>query len=276
MAQVTLSGDPDWLAVDAHGVWVQRNSGELALVDPETNEVAGSAHLGATQLCSGIGASYGAIWTCVGSDVVRLNPETFEVVAQLAIKKQAVQGHLVGGFDRVWVLTSDGSHLVGIDPATNEVATEFDLPARCTDVTLGDNALWLPCKVDDRVLKVDPASGEVLLDLALDNPISVAVDTDVWLGTATSTMQLDPATGEVLLESHAGSAPDGAVALDPDSVWVRNGEDFLIRLDRKTGERTQQITADDLTSGGDMLVIDGEVWTTAYDDQLLLRIDPAA
>ena len=187
-----------------------------------------------------------------------------------------MQGHLVGGFDRVWVLTSDGSNLVGIDPATNEVATEFELPARCTDVTLGVDALWLPCNVDDRVLKVDPTAGDVLLDLAIDNPISVAVDDDVWLGTATTTVQLDPATGEVLLEGDAGSAPDGGVALDDDSVWVRNGEDFLIRLDRETGERTQQITAQNLTSGGDILVLDGEVWTTAYDDQLLFRIDASA
>lgn len=273
-AQLTLPGDPDWLAVDEHGLWVQRASGELTLVDPATNEVAGSVDLGTTELCSGLGASYGAIWTCVGPDVVRVDPETFEVVARLGVNKQAVQGHLVGGFDRVWVLTSDGSGLVGIDPATNEVATEFELPARCSDVSLGEDALWLPCEVDDRVLKVDAGSGEVLLDVAVDNPSSVAVDTDVWVGTSTTTVQLDPETGEVLLEADAGTAPDGGVALDAGWVWVRSGDEFLVRLDRKTGKRVQQITAPDLTSGGDMLVLDGEVWTTAYDDQYLFRIDP--
>ena len=276
IAQLTLPGDPDWLAVDEHGVWVQRNSGELAVVDPATNEVSGSVNVGDPELCAGIGASYGAVWTCVASDVVRVDPETLEVVARLPVKKQAVQGHLVGGFDRVWVLTSDGSKLVGIDPATNQVATEFELPARGNDVTLSDDALWVPCRVDDRVLKVDPTSGEVLLDLAIDNPMAVAVDDDVWVGTATTTLQLDPATGEVLLEGDAGSSPDGGLALDADSVWVRNGEDFLIRLDRDTGERVQQITAEDLTSGGDLLVLDGEVWTTSYDDQLLFRIDASA
>jgi streptogramin lyase len=276
VARLTLPGDPDWLAVDEHGIWVQRASGELTLIDPTTNEVAGSVNVGTTDLCSGLGASYGAIWTCVGPDVARVDPETFEVVAQLAVKKQAVQGHLVGGFDRVWVLTSDGSSLIGIDPATNEVATEFELPARCTDVSLAKDALWLPCNVDDRVLKVDPISGDVLLDLAVDNPLSVAVDTDVWVGTATTTVQLDPATGKVLLEADAGAAPDGGVALDADSVWVRNGTDFLVRLDRESGQRVQQVTAADLTSGGDLLVLDDEIWTTAYDDQYLFRIDPSA
>ena len=274
VAQLTLAGDPDWLAADEHGVWVQRASGEITLIDPATSEEAGSVSVGPMDLCSGLGASYGAIWTCVGSDVARIDPETFEVVAQLAVNKQAVQGHLVGGFDRVWVLTSDGSGLVGIDPATNQVETEFELPARCSDVSLGEDALWLPCRVDDRVLKVDPLSGEVLLDLAVDNPTFVAVDGDVWVGTSTATKRLDPETGEVLVEAGAGA--DGGVALDGDSVWVRNLEEFLVRLDRETGERVQEITATDLTSPGDLLVLEGEVWTTAYDDQLLFRIDGSA
>ena len=30
---------------------------------------------------------------------------------------------------------------------------------------------------------------------------------------------------------------EGALALDEDTVWVRNAEDFLIEVDRATGER---------------------------------------
>jgi outer membrane protein assembly factor BamB len=268
--QLTLPGDPDWFAVDDHGVWVQRGSGELALVDPETSEVTGSGDLGDNELCQGIGASYGAVWTCLGSDVIRVDASTFEVVARFKVKKQATQGNLVGAFDRVWVLTSDGSNLVGIDPTTNEVATEFELPARCSDVTVGDGVLWLPCNIDDRVIKLDPTTGEVLLDAEVPNPLEVAVDSEVWVGTAATTVKLDPETGEVLLEADAGAA-DGGIALDDDSVWVHNADDFVVELDRATGDRVHQITAD-VTSGGDMMVLDGELWVTAYDDQLLFRI----
>lgn len=271
--RITLDGGPDWLAVDRRGVWVLRDSGELTLVDPQTNEVADAVDLGDLNLCSGLGAAFDSIWTCLGSDVVRVDPKSLEVVNRFAVHKQAAQGHLVGGFSRVWVLTSDGSSMVGIDPATNEVATEFELPARCSDVTLGSDALWLTCAIDDRVLKVDPSSGKVLLDIAIDNPVAVAVDTDVWVGAATITMQLDPATGEIQQEVDAGASPNGGVALDADSVWVRNGTDFLIQIDRKTGARVQHVTAD-VTSGGDVLVVRGEVWTTAFDDDELFRLDP--
>jgi streptogramin lyase len=172
------------------------------------------------------------------------------------------------------VLTGDGSTLVGIDPATNEVATEIVLGARCVDVALAEDGLWLPCQIDDRVLKVDPASETVVLDVGVPNPMSIAVDDDVWVGTTGSTVQLDPSDGAVLREADAGTGAEGRVALDEDSVWVRSVEEFLTRVDRTSGEVVQRFTAE-VTSGGDVMTLDGEVWVTAYDDQLLLRLDPS-
>ena len=48
VAKLTLTGDPDWLAADEHGLWVFRQSGEFTLVDPTTNEVAGTVSVGDT------------------------------------------------------------------------------------------------------------------------------------------------------------------------------------------------------------------------------------
>jgi streptogramin lyase len=275
VAQLTLPGDPDWLASDDNGVWVQRGSGEVALVDPATNELAFAVPLGDIDLCQGIGASFGSGWACRRSDVVRIDPATREVVATLAVGKQAGQGHLVGGFGRVWVLTGDGSTLVGIDAATEEVAVEVELGARCVDVALSADAVWLPCLVDDRVLKVDPASGEVVLDVDIPNAMSIAADDEVWVGTAGSTVQVDPTDGGVLREVDAGTGAEGRIAIDADSVWVRSAEEFLIRVDRVSAEVVQRFSAD-VTSGGDVLARDGEVWVTAYDDQVLFRLAPGA
>lgn len=272
-ARLALPGGPDWMAADDRGVWVKHDSGELLLLDPETQQELGSVDV-SDDLCQGIGASYGAIWTCSGSDVVKVDPGSLEVEATFPVKKQAVQGHLVGAFDRVWVLTSDGSSLVGLDPVADEVALEVALPARCTDVAAGEAGLWLPCAVDDRVLQLDPTSGEVLQDLPVDNPVGIAVDADVWVATATSTVRLDPGSGAVLAEVDVGAAPDGSVMSDDESVWVRNGEDFLFRIDRDSETRAEQFTAD-VTSGGDVLVVDGLIWTTAFDDAALFVIDPA-
>jgi streptogramin lyase len=274
VAELALPGDPDWLAADDSGVWVQRGSGELTLIDPATNEVVFASDVGEIELCQGVGASFGSGWTCLRSDVVRVDPSTRKVVARVAVRKQAQQGHLVGAFDHVWVLTGDGSTLAGIDPKTNRVAVKFELPARALDVTASADALWLPCRIDDRVLKVDPRTGEVLLDVEVANPVAVAADeTEVWVGTATDSQRLDPETGEVLTHADAAAEPEGRLALDDDSLWVRNTEDFLIQVDRSSGARIRQFSAD-VTSGGDVMALDGDVWITAYDDQVLFRIQP--
>jgi streptogramin lyase len=275
VAQLTLAGEPDWLTLDdeGRGIWTQQSSNEITLIDPETDEVVNVVEAGDANLCSGIGSSYGGVWTCAGGDLLRIDPVSFTVVSRLAVRKQAVQGHLVGGFGRVWVLTSDGSTLVGVDPTTNRVDQSYDLPARCTDVTLAEDALWLPCRIDDKVIKVDPATGEVLLELDVDNPVVVAVDGDVWVGTALETEHLDPTTGEVLGVLAGGAEPDGDVEVDADSVWVRNGDDFLLQFDRETGDLVRHVQAD-VTSGGDMLLVDGDVWISANDDHTLFHLDP--
>ena len=275
VAKLTLPGDPDWLAADDSGVWVQLGSGELTLIDPATNDVAMSVDVGDIKLCQGVGASFGSGWTCLSSDVVRVDPTTEKVVARLPMHKQAQQGHLVGAFDHVWVLTGDGSTLAGIDPETDQVAVEYDLPARALDIAASGDALWLPCRLDDRVLKVDPRTGEVLLDVEVANPVAVAADdTDIWVGTVSDSQRLDPETGEVLAVAEAAAEPEGRLALDDDSLWVRNTADFLIRVDRDSGQRTGQFTAAGVTSGGDVMALDGDVWVTAYDDQLMFRIRP--
>ncbi|MBF4770396.1 hypothetical protein ISU10_21685 [Nocardioides agariphilus] len=275
VATLTLPGDPDWLAADNHGLWVFRQSGELTLVDPARSAVAGTVATGETELCSGLGASFGSVWTCQGSDVLRVDPEAMAVVGRYQVKKQAAQGHLVGAFGHVWVLTSDGSSLVGIDPETNEVDVQHDLPARGSDVAASEDALWLPCRIDDRVLKIDPASGEVLLDVEVANPVSVATgEGEVWVATASDTRRLDPTSGQILRTADAPAGSEGGIVVGEDRVWVRNAEDFLFEVDRATGERVGQVTAEGLTSSGDLLLLHGDLWVASYDDQVLFRLDP--
>ena len=91
VAQLTLNGDPDWLVADEHGLWVFRQSGELTLVDPATNEVAGTVSLGETNLCSGIGASFDSVWTCKVGDVLRVDPDAMEITHRFKVRKQAAR-----------------------------------------------------------------------------------------------------------------------------------------------------------------------------------------
>jgi outer membrane protein assembly factor BamB len=188
------------------------------------------------------------------------------------LHKEYAQGHIPAAFGRFWVLESDGSRLTGLDPGTGKVVSRFELPARGWDMAAGPDGLWVACKIDGQVLKVDPDTGEVLLTASVRNPEYVAVGDQVWVAGATETFQIDPESGAVLATFAGGGEPVGDLALDDRYVWVRNADDFLIRIDQSTGEVVKYTS--DLTHGGSLGVAGGDVWVAADDDQTLLRLHP--
>ncbi|PZF81188.1 hypothetical protein C1I92_22335 [Jiangella anatolica] len=272
-ARLVMPGGPDWLVADTAGVWVKRDSGYVDLVDPATTEVVRSVEVGG-DLCQGIGAGFGAIWTCSGTDVVRVDPQSGEVTARLPLNKAFEQGNLATGFDRLWVLIGDGSTLAGVDPASGTVTTTVDLGVRGTDLGVGAAGLWVASKPDDTVVRVDPDRAEVMVEVGdIDSPVAVSVTDEVWIGAAASTVRLDPATGEPVTTSPIGTGGYGGLAVTRDAVWVRSPNRFLVRLDPSDGRAVEGFTAD-TPSGGSVLVAFGSVWATAFDDDVLFRVRP--
>jgi outer membrane protein assembly factor BamB len=221
--------------------------------------------------CQGLGAGLDAVWACAGTDVVRIDPQTGEVTATLRVGKTFTQGHLVTAFDRLWILTGDGSSLVGVDPGTGEPVTTIPLGARGTDLAVGDAGLWVVSQVDGQVLRIDPAGTVAVRATGLDRPVVVAVTDQVWVGTVRGISRIDPATAEVQVSTDMGVGLEGGLAIAPDGVWVRSADRFLIRLDPDTAEPVAGIAAD-VESSGDIVVAFGSVWTTAYDDAALFRV----
>jgi outer membrane protein assembly factor BamB len=258
------------MAVDDDGVWVKRDDGTVDRIAPDTGDIAVTATVSG-EPCQGVGAGLGAVWACAGADVVRIDPQTGEVMATLAVGKTFSQGHLVTAFDQLWILTGDGSTLVGVDPRTGEPVTTVPLGARGTDVAVGDAGLWVVSQVDGQVLRVDPAGTVAVRVTGLPRPTAVAVTDQVWVAAVGGTSRIDPATGEVQASTDIGAGLEGGLAIAPDGVWVRSADRFLIRLDPDTAEPVAGVTAD-VESSGDIVVAFDSVWTTAYDDAALFRL----
>jgi hypothetical protein len=265
-----LPGGPDWLAVDDAGVWIKRDDGTVDRIAPDTGQIDLTVELPG-ELCQGLGTGLGSVWACAGSDVVRLDPQTGEVTATLAVGKTHSQGHLVTAFDQLWVLTGDGSTLVGVDPGSGDPATIIPLGARGTDLAVGEAGLWVVSQLDGQVLRIDPAGTVAVRATGLDRPIAVAVTDQVWVGATRETSRIDPDTGEVQVSAAIGTGPDGGLAIASDGIWVRNAERFLIRLDPDTAAPVAGVIAD-VESSGDVLVAFDSVWTSAFDDAALFRL----
>jgi outer membrane protein assembly factor BamB len=265
-----LPGGPDWLSVDDDGVWVKRDDGTVDRIDPDTGDIAVSVEVPG-EPCQGLGAGLGAVWACAGTDVVRLDPATGAAVATLRVGKAFSQGHLVTAFDQLWILTGDGSTLVGVDPRSGDPVTTIPLGARGTDVAVGDAGLWVVSQLDGQVLRIDPAGRVAVRATGLDRPVAVAVTDQLWVGATGGVSRIDPATGEIQVSTDIGTGLDGGLAIAPDGIWVRSGERFLIRLDPDTAAPVAGVAAD-VESSGDIVVAFDSVWTTAFDDATLFRL----
>lgn len=122
-----MLGGPDWWVADDSGVWVKRDNGGVDLIDPATNEIVRSIEI-AGDARQGLGFAFGALWSCSGTDVVRIDPDAGTVVDTYAVNETATNGHLVAAGDRMWVLQGDGSVLIGLDPEGAAEPTAVELP----------------------------------------------------------------------------------------------------------------------------------------------------
>ncbi len=270
LAELEIVGEPDFLAADDQGVWVRLAIGQVALIDPSTNEVVDRIEVQSTGFpCDGLGAGAGAIWACTDTDLVRIDPRARRVTWSAPISKAALQGRFVVAEDQVWVLEGDGSTLTGLDVATGEVRSRFDLPARGTDLGYGEAGLWVVSSVDDAVLHVDPLTGSILAEVAVNAPIDAGIDREVWIGANQDTVRIDTETGAVDLSIPVGTGSTGGIAPAPREAWVRNADDTLTRIDRETGEIVEQYTS--VLAGGDVAYAFESVWTSAFDDSTVFR-----
>lgn len=265
---------PSWLAADDDAVYIRRDDGVVARVDPATDEVTELAQIPG-DLCQGIGVGFGAVWTCAGTDVVAIDLDSGEVGEPIAVGKAAVQGHLGVGHGRVWVLVGDGSSIVGIDPESGSMDAPIELGVRGTDVGLDEDDVWVVSAVDDAVVRIDPAAGEVEQMVGgLVGASAVAfTDGTAWVAGSGGTFAIDTGSGSVGAVVGGGAGHDGAIAALGGSVWVRRADSFLREIDAASGEAVAEVVAE-VASGGDVIVAFDSVWATAYDDGVTYRLAP--
>jgi streptogramin lyase len=259
----------EWMAADDQGVWVKQGNGRLTSYDPITLEPTRQIDYDTgVQRCEGIGTGFGSVWSCADQAVVRFDASTGDELARVAANKTYTQGTIAAGFDRMWILLADGSTLAAVDPSSNAVSETFELPVRGTDLNVGPNGLWVVSTVDDAAVRVDPGTGAILVTVAILAPLDVAIADSVWIGTPQETIAVDPETGELRFSVPQGLGAGGAITADDTSVWIRNPEAFLTRLDAQTGAVVDRVALDTAYTG-DVVLAHGLVWASAYHDDVL-------
>ncbi|MDX6274495.1 MAG: hypothetical protein QOJ92_1705 [Frankiales bacterium] len=281
LARVAIANADGIASVDG-SLWVKTDDGRVVKVDPLRNRIVGEIRLDTSSdrshYCQGIGADGTSVWACAatdhGIDVVQLNPQTLRPVRRLALNKifDQVRMPLVGG--RVWVLTDDGKSLVAIDPASGRLS-RYRLPTSCLQLEGRGQVLLATCRGAGRVLRINPASGKVAASADIGSPgIAAVTASTVWVDSSDGVLELDADSLQrrvVYSGVHAG--PDGDLAVDAGHrLWVRQKAGFLILIDPASSSVVEALSSPVPLSGGSLLVTADEVWTTAYDDGLLIKV----
>lgn len=136
----------------------------------------------------------------------------------------ATPGTLVATTDALWL--SFGSGLWRVDPSTNRVTKTFTLGLGPDFLAFAFNSLWATNFDAQLVLRIDPASGQVVARIPTPHPQGiVATNEGVWVanhheGTVTL---IDPATnrsnGLVSVGPTGPNGPQGMAVID-GKVWV--------------------------------------------------------
>jgi hypothetical protein len=276
--QAELSGNPDWLAGYGGFVWVKRDSGMVSKIDPasgqQVSEVRGDTK--SDQYCQGIGAGGGAVWSCSGSDVVRIDPNSVMVTASVPVGKIFDQGRLVYAARHIWIIGGrNGDKLIGIDTTSLARTRPVALGRTCTDLGSGNGSVvWVICRDANAILRFDPRTLRVTKSLKVDAPtVARSANGALWVGTDTDVVRFDASSlRKIAVFPDLAPGYGGDLIVGSDGVWIRTERSFLSRIDAKTNRVVEQIRPPAALPGGSALSFAGALWTDTSDANHLLRL----
>ena len=274
---------PDEIAFVQGFIWVKTDDGHVIQVDPATNSVVGDIKVDTTSdpyhYCQGLGTDGENIWACSASgdedhrtiDVVRIDPNSQSVIETVKVGKIFDQFNMPFLLNQIWVLSGNGDKLIGIDTTATQPSPAIDLGARCFQVAVVNSSLLVTCRLDNIVLRIDPEKMKVTERLTITSPRSItATENGIWLSQDNAVVHLDSESLNPVATFTKLFNTD--IFATKEAVWVRLEDGFLYRIDPVNNQLIEQIKSDQNFSIGSILVTPDSIWTTASDDNLLIRL----
>jgi DNA-binding beta-propeller fold protein YncE len=207
----------------------------IALVDPETNEIARRIEVGGDPY--GIAFDGSNLWIAnfQVNEVVRVDPESGDIVARFDV---AGPTEIAVGENAIWVSEHFEGRAARIDPLTNEVVNQLTVGGR-PGVFVALGSLWARSNDRRTVTRIDPDTEETLAIIEVpSNPYDIDLaDGSIWVTVSpqrgacernSHLVRIDPSTNVV----------DGAIAVpcafsivsDGERLWATGGGS-MVRID---------------------------------------------
>ena len=167
-------------------------------------------------------------------------PPSRVVAASTAIAIAHPSYSIAADEEGVWLRAPDG-HVTRIDPTTHKVAAEIEVPAsEFGHIDIGSGAVWVTDFDHNTLIRIDPMTNQRVADISV------------------------------------GANPEGVTA-SGDTVWVSNhrGGSFS-KVSAATNKVEATFTFGDAGTSGpkDIVILDGDLWTSVPNKASVYRIDP--
>ncbi|HUO80128.1 MAG TPA: PQQ-binding-like beta-propeller repeat protein [Steroidobacteraceae bacterium] len=228
-AVIALGKTADWVAITDEAVWVGTTGPDAVHeIDPRTNARIATVPLPGKP-CAGLAAGFGSLWVplCGRQNVLaRVDLRTRAVTWLPERGPAASEGGITASADSIWLVAGHGGKLIRIDPASGEVRQAIVVPRGSYNPLYADGRIWVTRAGGAEVTLVDAEDG------ALQATIAVG-------------------PGPRFLAAGGGA------------VWTLNqGDGSLTRIDAGTHAVVQSVALGTPGPGGDIRVAAGIVWTT--------------
>jgi virginiamycin B lyase len=273
---------PDWIIAIDGRVWVTGVEPGIGVFEPGTGRRVGSVAL-TGGLCGAPDEGFGSVWfpACGPSVIHRVSLATQHVTASIPLELPPAGEFTIGaGEGGVWAVVEHqpaSCRLIRVDPATDRVDDMFALPPGAVSVRAGHGSLWVACPTEDRVLRVDPRSGELTAEFTTGHvPRFLVVGQDgIWVlnQASGSVTHIDAISNRVLATIEVDGCPmkGGDIAIGQGSVWVRGTTELVAQIDPVSHTLVARLGSPTVGSAS-VAATDGELWVSAGAEGRLFRI----
>lgn len=272
-----VGGDPDWMAIAQHAVWVTSSSlNRVTQLNAADNSVG--ATLAVDNPCSGLIAAFGSLWSpsCGAHSLIRADVKTGSIQATIAVSPADSEGCIAAGDNSVWLATSAAGILSRISQKTNSVIASITVPSGSFCPVHAGGFVWITSTEHSLLAKIDPSTNKVVAEIPVGkNPrFATSGAGSVWtLNQGDGTIsRVDIKSGKLLANIPAGLVGHGGeITFGFGSVWATLAKTPITRIDARTNAVIRQWTGD----GGDSIRAGlNSIWLTNLKAGVVWRISP--
>jgi DNA-binding SARP family transcriptional activator/ABC-type branched-subunit amino acid transport system substrate-binding protein/DNA-binding beta-propeller fold protein YncE len=274
---------------DAPSAAAPRADGDrLVGLDARTGRILAQYPVGGTP--TSVATTDGAAWVLNADDATISRIDLRSGAAQ-TFGSGAVPIDVAAGGGTLWVANGRrtdaqfvgpvGSEVSRVDPVTRAVLLTTSLPRRrdlTSNLAVGrlavtDRAVWAVSS-DDRVIRLDPASGRILDEISDVTAHAIAVGgSGVWVVENSGVARLDPTGGTVAEHIAVPLVEPEAMAADADSLWIADSATGILWRLRRGAADPVPIPLD--AGIGAIAATPAAVWVANAREGTLTRVDPA-